>query len=156
MTLCTANRTRIFGSLVQGQVQLTPAGRVAAQCWRAIPRYHPYVGLDAFVIMPDHVHGILWIVEQGTARNGTSSPRGVGFRGGVADPPTEGPGRETPRSPARELGSIVRGFKIGVTQWVRAHTSIRLVWQRNYHEHVIRDDRDLRRIRQYIETNPSR
>lgn len=60
------------------------------------------------------------------------------------------------RSPSKTIGSIVRGFKIGVTKWARANTDVFLVWQRNYYEHVVRDDESLTRIRDYVTTNPAR
>ena len=60
------------------------------------------------------------------------------------------------RSPSKTVGSIVRGFKIGVTKWVRANMDVRDVWQRNYYEHIIRNEAALNRIRQYIMDNPAR
>jgi len=58
-------------------------------------------------------------------------------------------------SPSKTIGSIVRGFKIGVTKWSRSHTNVYYVWQRNYYEHVVRDDAPLDRIREYIAQNPT-
>lgn len=58
------------------------------------------------------------------------------------------------RSPSKTLGSMIRGLKIGVTKWIRKNTDIYKVWQRNYYEHIIRDEDDLNRIRKYIRHNP--
>ena len=66
------------------------------------------------------------------------------------------PGAAAFRSPSKTVGSIVRGFKIGVTKWIRANTDIHEVWQRNYYEHIIRDAATLNQIRQYIIENPAR
>ncbi len=90
---------------------------------------------DAYVIMPNHLHGII-IIKNGGAKN--FSPLH----------------NDRFRSPSRTIGSIVRGFKIGVTKWFRKNTDIYTVWQRNYYEHIVRNEMDLHRIRQYIMNNP--
>jgi len=96
-------------------------------------------------IMPNHVHGIIVIR----------------CRGEKSFAPTYAPTTTTPttaiaQSPSRTIGSIIRGFKIGVTKWFRANTELHSIWQRNCHEHVVRNDDDLRRIREYILANPAR
>jgi len=65
-------------------------------------------------------------------------------------------GRRRPRGTSKTLGSVVRGFKIGVTKWMRRNTAIFGVWQRNYWEHIIRDESEMSRIREYIATNPAK
>jgi len=92
------------------------------------------VELDAWVIMPIHVHGIITIVG---AKN--FSPL----------PPT---GR--PMGTSKTIGSIIRGFKIGVTKWMRQNNVIHDVWQRNYYEHIVRNKKELNQIREYIQHNP--
>ena len=143
VTICTHDRAPLFGAVVEGRMRLNEAGRVVVRCWRAIPDHFPAVRLDAFVIMPDHLHGLLWI----------ASPEGEGCLSG---PPEAGAEPRPFRSPSRTVGSIVRGFKIGVTTWMRAHRDVWDVWQRNYYEHIVRDEEDLARIRRYIAENPMR
>lgn len=97
----------------------------------------PDVIVDEFVIMPNHVHGILVIVE-----------RNVGVQN--FEPLHNRYQHIIPRS----IGSIIRGFKIGVTKWWHQNGYDGYLWQRNYYEHIIRDDESLNRIRQYIRDNP--
>jgi len=88
--------------------------------------------------MPNHVHGILCIVENVGAKN--FSP--------LQD--------NRPCGTAKTVGSIIRGFKTGVTKWIRNNMDINNVWQRNYYEHIIRSKNDLNRIREYIVNNPAK
>ncbi len=152
VTVVAHDRACLFGDVVDGAMCLNEAGRVVESCWAAIPDHFPHVELDAFVVMPNHVHGIVLIVGDVSADVGTRDRAKDG-----AKDFSPLPGRaSTFRSPSKTLGSIVRGFKIGVTKWMRANTGVRDVWQRNYFEHVIRNETALNRIRQYIIDNPAR
>ena len=77
VTICTQNQACLFGEIVNGQMCLNDVGEVADICWRAIPEHFPRVVLDAFVIMPNHVHGIIWIGPENRANVGAKnlSPR---------------------------------------------------------------------------------
>jgi len=132
ITICTKNRAPLLGGLVGRAVRLSPAGHAVQRCWLDIPRHFSRVTLDAFVIMPDHVHGILRL--------------GVGG----AD---VGAQHATPL-----LGTIIGSFKSAATRSVNlgATTPGAALWQRNFFEHVIRDERSLQRIRWYIALNPAR
>jgi REP element-mobilizing transposase RayT len=134
VTICIDDRTHGFGEVINGQMQLTPLGQAAADCWQAIPDHFPFVVLDASVVMPNHVHGILII----------DKPDGGGG---------QGPNRFGPQS--QNLGSIVRGYKIGVTKYARKH-NVPFKWQARYHDRVIRDEGEYERIRTYIFENPKR
>jgi REP element-mobilizing transposase RayT len=152
VTVCTRDRLPLFGDVADGTMHLNPAGQAARACWLEIPAHFPGALLDAFVVMPNHVHGIIAI----TAGSAGVTDAGAGGAGGAVgannySPLHNAPMPKTPiqlskqrpnppRSPSKTIGSVVRGFKIGVTKWMRANTVIRDVWQRNYHEHVIRDD----------------
>lgn len=191
ITICTHHRVHLFGAVVDGEMQLNALGEVAYQCWLAIPDHFPHAALDEFVIMPNHVHGILWIVERpptivavGANHDSPTDRRGEKPLAGVKNdsPPTPtttvvgakdfsplpsslpsplpslSPSRVAPRphGTSKTIGSMIRGFKIGVTKWARQNTDIYAVWQRNYYEHIIRNDRALNAIRQYIAGNPAR
>jgi putative transposase len=106
-------------------------------CWLEIPHCHRHVHLDAFVVMPDHIHGILRFVDNLVAPD---RPR----RFGDAVPGS--------------LSTILGAYKAEVTKRINAqrHTSGQRVWQRNYYEHVVRNQTDIQRIRWYIITNPIR
>jgi REP element-mobilizing transposase RayT len=129
VTLCTVDRACLFGTITGGEMCLNTLGALVEAAWQDTPRLRPNIALDACVVMPNHLHGIV-IIE-------TETDAGAG--GGVQL-----------RSPARTIGAVVRGFKAATTR--QADTPL---WQRNYYEHVIRDDRDLDRIRQYIANNPA-
>ncbi|NOX38685.1 MAG: hypothetical protein GXO78_14235 [Calditrichaeota bacterium] len=143
ITICTHDRQWLFGHIVNGKMKLNALGKIAHQCWLAIPDHFPRTRLDEFVIMPNHVHGIIWIVDDPNRENVVV--KNVGAK-------NVSPLR--PRGTSRTIGSIVRGFKIGVTKWARQHTNVYHVWQRNYYEHIIRNDNELNRIREYIINNP--
>ena len=148
VTICTYDRGFLFGQFVNGKLILNETGRMVEQCWNDIPAHFPYVELDEFVVMPNHVHGILLITEPVGAKN-LSPPTPP------PTPPLPSQQRQRPGT-SKTIGSIIRGFKIGVTKWTREHTLIHDVWQRNYYEHIIRDEADLSRIREYIVSNPAR
>ncbi len=106
---------------------LNHAGHVAKKCWQAIPDHFPHATIDEFIIMPNHVHGIIFLNNNGGANVGAN----VGAKN---------------FSPLR----------LGVTKWFRQNTRINRVWQRNYWEHIVRDEQELARIRQYIVNNPAK
>ena len=119
---------------------MSPFGEIVDGCWKAIPEHHSQVVLDQWVIMPDHVHGIL-VLERPCA-----------FDEGRVGAPAE----KRPRSGS--LGAIIGTFKAAVTREVNVvrATPGAAFWQRNYFEHVIRDAHDLHRVRGYIASNPAR
>ena len=143
VTVCTHNREIIFGDIVDSQMQLNDAGRFVEQRWLDIPNHFPHAELDAFVVMPNHLHGIILITDTVGANN-HSPLQDVVL---AVQPPF--------RSPSRTIGSIIRGFKIGVGKWFRSNMGISVVWQRNYYDHVIRNNESLNLIREYIENNPA-
>ena len=150
VTICTHNRAGLFGEIVNGEMRLNVVGQVAATCWLGIPAHFPHVRLDTYTIMPNHVHGIIWLGANPMAVSPSAPPVGAKNLSPLL------PRASVVRSPSKTVGSIVRGFKIGVTKWVRANTDVWEVWQRNYYEHVIRNDAALNRLRQYIMDNPAR
>jgi len=138
VTVCLKDRACLFGDISDGNMVLNDAGMMAEKHWHDIPANFPHIELDEFVIMPNHIHGILSITASVGAKNFSPlhSKQGHG--------------------PSKTIGSVIRGFKIGVTKWMRQNTPVYNVWQRNYYEHVIRDDASLNLIRQYIVENQSR
>jgi REP element-mobilizing transposase RayT len=117
VTVCTARRGLVFGDDVAGQVRLNALGRCVADALSAIPMYHE-VEVDRSVVMPDHVHAIVFLGR--------------------------GAGHET-------LCAVVGAFKARISR-----NAGRSPWQRGFHDHIVRDDQDLRIRREYIETNPLR
>ncbi len=152
VTLCTTGRCPLFGAVVNGRMALNDAGRAAAACWREIPRHFPNAALDEWVVMPDHLHGIIQIVVRSVRAinhsplHPTLAPPSVGANGHSPLHPTQ-----RPRGTSGTLGSIMRGFKIGVTRLLGGDSP----WHRNYWDVIIRDDRALAAIRSYILMNPA-
>ncbi len=141
VTVVTWKRASLFGEIVNSKMHLSEAGQNVAECWNAVPRHTPWVILDAFVVMPNHVHGIVFIAKDPVGAQ-HAAPLQNGYRG--------------PRP--HSLGAIVRSFKSAATRQMNLlrGTPGAPVWQRNYYEHVIRSEDELNRIRQYIEENPAR
>jgi putative transposase len=149
VTLCVDGRECLLGEIAAGEVRLTDAGLIVAQTWDSLPSRFAVVELDAFVIMPNHVHAIIVITDPPPAVD--PDPGSVGA--GLALPKNQGNPRVAPT-----VGDIVGAFKS-----ISAIACNRLLarsgapfWQRNYWEHVIRDDADLQRLRAYIEGNPGK
>ncbi|MFZ5876651.1 MAG: transposase [Nitrospirota bacterium] len=138
ITICTWNRECLFGEIVTGQMQLNEYGEIVRDCWTTIPEHVPDSKVDTFVVMPNHLHGVVSINRPG--------------RGTACRAPTEGFGRPVVGS----LATIVRSFKSATTKRVnsRRQSAGLPLWQRNYYEHVVRDEDELTRIRQYIADNP--
>ena len=134
ITICTKNRLCLFGKIENGKMFLNDAGQSAEHYWMAIPHHYPKTQLHEYVIMPNHVHGIVGVQD---------------FE--PLQPPQK---NQYKKIIPRSIGAIVRGFKIGVTKWFRKNTDIHTVWQRNYYEHIIRDEKFCYQISQYIKNNP--
>ncbi len=144
VTVCTQNRMCLFGDITDNKMVLNNAGQVARQCWNDIPCHFPHVELDACVIMPNHIHGIIVI---------TDVTVGANVRAKNLSPLQP---KQRPRGTSKTIGSMVRGFKIGVTKWMRQNMSVEHVWQRGFYEHIIRNEVELNRTRKYITENPER
>jgi putative transposase len=169
VTICAQDRACLFADIEDEAIQLTAIGEIVAACWLAVPDHFPAAELDEFVVMPNHMHGIL--VLGGHPVDVSSATSGVGT---ACRAPTGG-GERFGRPVAGSVPTIVRSFKAAVTKAVnddpgrgtacRALLADRLgplpsgripsLWQRNYYENVIRDERALDRIRTYVAANPS-
>ena len=137
VTFVTHQRQCLFGEIVDGEMLVGSHGDTVMEEWLRSAEVRREIELDAFVLMPNHVHGIVII-------------RDVGAHGRAPLPPTS-------HRPPRSLGSFVAGFKSAITKRINLlrETPGRPVWQRNYYERVIRDDAELNRMRQYIADNPA-
>ena len=161
LTICAHQRRCLFGVVNDGRVGLTRIGEIVAEEWLQSCQVRPEVTLDAWVIMPNHVHGVIFVGAHGDA------PPPLGLRwpdtrnGGTRSPAGDVNGRAHCHAPlhrqARSLASLVGGFKGAVTRRVNVlrNTPGAPVWQGGYHEHVIRDEPELHDIRLYIPRNPS-
>ena len=136
VTICAVNRECLFGEVLDGSMQPNEAGLIVEECWQTIPHHFSHIDLDEMAVMPNHIHGII-VLTPGTA---CRAPTVESFGCPVAG----------------SLPTIVRSFKSAVTKRINELRENRgaPVWQRNYYEHVIRDENDLHSIRQYIADNP--
>ncbi len=140
VTMNTQAGRALFGTIVNGQVVLSEAGKIAEACWRDIPVHFPRVALDEFVIMPNHVHGILRL-------------KGLGQ-------PSPSPQFGKPQ--ADSLGTVVGAYKAAVTReknrrglkFQTRSAGASAIWHRNYWDVIIRDEKALSGIRNYIRFNP--
>lgn len=137
VTICTHKKEFLFGNVVNGEMRLNELGKVVQDEWHRSAKMRREIELDTFVVMPNHIHGIVTIVgAQGLAPLQHGHP----------------PLQRRPRS----LSTFVTGFKSAVTRRINdlRGTPYTPVWQRNYYEHVIRNEDDLDEIREYIVHNP--
>lgn len=151
VTICVANRAHDFGRVVDGKMQFTPLGQCAEDCWNDIPAHFPFVDLGAHQIMPNHLHGVVVIAKPVETHDHASV---IGHASAIG---TQNFASLSPKNKfgpqSRNLASIIRGFKIGVTKFARAN-NIPFAWQARYHDHVIRNDGEWERIAKYIIANP--
>ena len=147
MTVCIGNRAcrggsrtalnigrNVFGYIKNGEMVLNDIGKIIHNSWLWLSDQYDYVNLDEFVVMPNHVHGIIFLTDM--IMKGASR------------------GAPTSRKP---LGQLIGAFKTVSTKQINQLRNMpgRRLWQRNFYEHVIRDESDLARIREYIINNPA-
>ena len=153
ITMVTYQRDCLFGNIVDGKMHLSAMGQIAEEHWRLIPEHFPQVELGAYVIMPDHVHGIIII-------NGRSNADAFDRRGTTMSCPDiscPDVAREKFGKPVRgSIPTIVRSYKASVTRRIQRERNATAIWQRNYYERVIRNDEAHHRISLYIESNVAR
>jgi REP element-mobilizing transposase RayT len=149
VTICAYQRQCLFGEVKDGVMVLNEYGMVVQQTWHDLPNHFQHVVLDQFVIMPNHVHGVI-VFGGDTSAHTSAHSLAVGAQHAAP--------LQNPHVISGSLGAAVRSFKSAVTKRINTHrnTPGHPVWQRNYYEHVIRDDRDLAGIRQYIVDNAAR
>jgi putative transposase len=146
VTVCTQQRACLFGEVAAGRMLINDAGRIVRQVWDELPNRFSTIALDAFVVMPNHVHGTIVVVGAGLAPPNTWAPPRVcpvQHMGAASSAPT--------------VSDIVRAFKSISAIRVNRHLSRsgQPLWQRNYYERIIRDEDEMGRIREYIATNPA-
>ncbi len=181
ITICTKNRKCFFGKIIEMQnvetqnvetqnfaslhfasphsaprhkyaMQLSEIGKMAEKCWYEIPEHFPFVKLDAFVVMPNHIHGIIEIAKPMDTNVDTNveTQNFASLHWYQQNPPSP-QNKFGPQS--KNLASIVRGYKIGVTKFAKKITQ-NWAWQPRYYDHIIRNHTSYQNIRNYIVNNP--
>ena len=145
VTICSYRHAELFGAIVGKTMRLNAIGRIVSEEWRRTADLRNNVEMDRYVIMPNHPHGIVLLLGEEAVESPVRA---------AADSPE----RKGDYLLAGSLGSIIGRFKGRVTRRVRdmPHCQQLQVWQRNYHDHIIRNDKSLRDIQDYIAVNPSR
>ncbi|MBP9725884.1 MAG: transposase [Gammaproteobacteria bacterium] len=137
ITLCTHERKNLFGHIDSDEMHLNSLGKIVQDEWLKSFEIRKELAMDAYTIMPNHLHGIVFISHQDNQNN----------------PPLKNKRGARHQS----IGSFIIGFKSAVTRRIRDNDDIPqgCVWQRNYHEHIIRCEKSLKKIREYTINNPS-
>jgi putative transposase len=151
ITIVTWHREPLFGEVVNGGMKMGKYGLVAKHQWEKLPKRFLNIELGAFVVMPNHVHMIIQIVDE--SRRGTADNR----NGLVGEPSRRAPTHEQFQKPVKgSIPTIVRSYKSAVSYRINLmrRTEGVPVWQRNYYEHVIRNEKDLQNKTDYINANP--
>ncbi len=146
VTICAWERKKYFGEIINGKIELNEIGKMVKQYWEKIPQHFENIFLDKFVIMPNHVHGIV-VIERDSPSVGT---RHVASLRNIASIQINKFGPLYQGS----LSTIIHAFKASVTRESRRKKILYKIWQRSFHDHIIRNDLDLMRIREYIQNNP--
>ncbi len=169
VTICTQDRRHRLGSVTNEGVTLSIEGEGAQNCWQAIPAHFSHVTLDEVVIMPNHLHGLLWFhvgvqhagplptEEKGTAQVQHAAP----LQNESPNDPLVGAQHGAPLRPnvvPGSLGAVIRSFKAAVTRQINQQENKpgSSIWQRNYYETIVRTEEQLYAIRHYIRENPKR
>ncbi len=161
VTICVQNRECVFGDVVNGEMQLNTWGTIVADYWRNLPRHFPTIELGPFVVMPNHVHFIILlnppVVSVGAQPVGAQLNCAPTTNCIPTDTETESPiGKSFTVDKQRPtLGQVVRAFKAATTRLIRQGGKGDFAWQRNYYEHIIRNEAEFHRIAQYIHANPA-
>jgi len=164
ITIVTHNRECLFGEVVDGEMKLNTFGKIVEYHWRIIPRHFPFTQLDEYQFMPNHMHGIIIITTHvGAMHSGkinlsddnsvpeNASPLQTNGNHHSGNAPSQRPIGTKPGS----LSAIIQNFKSITTRKINRirHAQGTHLWQRNYWEHIIRDENELNRIRHYIINN---
>lgn len=129
VTICTHERVHIFGEVIDHQMRLSDEGHIAEQKFGQVAGYwQGVVEVDCYVVIPNHVHAVIILANHEAVEGKTDAT----------------------------LGQVVNNYKCGVTRLIRQNQPEMLVWQGRYHDHIIRNEPDLNRIREYVAYNPAR
>jgi REP element-mobilizing transposase RayT len=145
ITICTKDRRHYFGEIRNGMMGLTEQGCAAWYFWNEIPNHFDFVKLDEFVVMPDHVHGIIQIIPDENGNHSVGKRYAASLR----------IKREFGKPISKSLSTIIRSYKSAMTRWCNQN-NYEFAWQSRFYDHIIRNYRALDDIREYIKMNPKK
>lgn len=153
VTICTKNKKVLFGKVVEieeepgATTHLSPIGMIIDACWKEIPEHHRNVTLDDFVILPNHLHGIVVIEEHDSEL--VETPYMASLHANKNDQ-----GHHRPEWKPGSLGAVIQQFKRACTHRIHQAGFADFAWQPRFYDHIIRNEKDLARVQQYIRENP--
>ncbi|MBI4598780.1 transposase [Candidatus Uhrbacteria bacterium] len=137
VTACVEAKICCFGDIKDGKMVLNPYGQIVDTQWEWLGEQYPYVELDAFVVMPNHIHGILAINTFHNVGDGRDHPPHL-----------------VSQLKIKPLPELMGAFKMTSSKLIHQSGLKSFLWQRSFYDHVVRDERALNRIREYIHLNP--
>lgn len=149
ITICCEQHQHFFWTIVDGQLLLNDGGKIAEKCWREIPNHYPNTRTHEYVIMPNHIHGIIEIIKKYIPQNNYCDvSQNIRTK------------NEYQKIIHGSIGCIVRGYKIGVTKWFRQNypnefPKNRKIWQQNYYDRILWSIPSYERMANYINNNPT-
>ena len=153
VTIVIQKRLCLFGEIVGKKIRLNDAGKMVSRVWEGLPKRFPAIETDMFMVMPNHLHGIIVINQPAVPKRATTRVAPTKAMDGEADVPTAN---------QFTLGDIIGAYKslttveyirgVKTMDWTPFHGR---VWHRNYYEHVVRHDESLQDLQQYILDNPA-
>ena len=152
VTICTYNQEEYFGEIKNCKMQLSKIGKIAKKFWLEIPDHNKNTKLDEFVVMPNHLHGIIVISDS------YGNVAGFDRRNVACNVPTNKNNKNNYYSKIspkpKSLGTIIRSYKSAITKTIKKELQIYFEWQQRFHDRVIRNNKELNKIRNYIINNP--
>ena len=152
VTICTHNRVNWFGEIQNGEMMINETGIIIQKCWEYISMQYDNIDLDTYCIMPNHVHGIITcrgLIHQ--TRKNDNIKLDTNITGVINHAPTDW---MLMKNNKLTLGKIIRYFKARSSKIIHDNKTGNFKWQRSFHDHIIRTDESLHKIRQYIVNNP--
>jgi REP element-mobilizing transposase RayT len=148
VTVVSHRRKNIFGEIIDGEMNLDQAGKIVEKTWQNIPMHFPNTSCEIFVVMPNHIHGIIDINNDQIVEARHASP--------LRSKNLKSQSVKSDGVKPQSLGAIIGSFKSAVTKQLHQTKIINQekIWQRNYYEHIIRDEQDYQQIVEYILSNP--
>jgi putative transposase len=154
ITICTGDRIPFFGEIEEGYVRRSPLGKIALQCWIEIPNHFSQASLDEFIIMPNHVHGII-VINPPEIRAGTvETQHAASLRNEQNQPAKQS--RQKPLPKPGSISAIVRSYKSAVTRWAGKNGYLEFRWQARFYDQIIFQESELYNIEAYIIENPTK
>lgn len=153
ITICTCENEHFFGKITEEKMHLNAIGELADNYWHEIPNHFPYVHLDEFIVMPNHIHGIL-VIDDPYYRDNSDDMNVQTRHCLVSNKSKQNTGRRRFQNQGNNtISSIIGSYKSIVSK--HAHKiNPKFEWHSRFYDHIIKDQKELQRIRNYIEFNP--